>query len=1189
MSEKSTKNAANNMVDLIRELIQQELIKEDNTATCRIMACNSDGSYDINVLPDMVTVIRSVKSISPENLKQGDYAYIFKFKNKLNNAVIIAKIGGVGSDVRFLTARDESGNVVNVSGGPFLPLTGGTLTGSLNVTPDSTSSHKHVRVNAPSGSAYAELSTFTSSSTTRARLTLNDGSGSPTEYRTKEIKIGDYTLSFPDLTANKTIATTDYVSGLNDGTNWTSITINGVTRFIPAGGSTDNQRIKAGSTTFGDNDVIDIVAGTNISVTGATSGTGAPKITISATDKYHTTGSWSGLTYTATANGGADPLAFTIPTGTTANTVAVGNHTHTLSLASSSGTPTITLDYNQSYQLTAGGNTIIFKMPASDNTDHYHTPTTAGSSGLKIGTAVGTGLADLYVQFATYGQAGLVSTTTQSFAGDKTLYGNLQIDNNVDDDPARIVIGSNYIRGQLVLWDGQDGNYITLQAENTFNNQVLYIPNEATGRTLATREYSEARYVRYDTNAQGLSNAQKDNARTNIGALSLHGGSADSDFILTGAGGETITFTIDGMVRLRGYGAADTGGILMSSQSGNSPKYAILKTTNLTADHSFEFPNKDGTFAMTSDIPTVNNGYLYIYGNSTMAALFGANQSGNSTLNIVGSGNVTVAADSDTHTITISAPAPSYPVTDVTVGGTSVVSNTIAVLGAAAGKGVATSVASGNNDLVTSGAVWTAIDNLPEPMIFKGTLGIGGTISVLPAASSVNEGYTYKVITAGTYAGQAAKVGDVFVSNGSEWVLIPAGDTDSDTWRNIQVDGTELLGTGISTGAVNFVSGANVALRGSGHDITISATNYYHTTGSWSGLTYTATANGGAGELAFTIPTGTTSTTVAVGDHTHDTRYVRFDINSQGLGDTEKANARTNIGAGTYSKPSGGIPDGDLATSYLPLSAGSLKALTGSLYVKPSETLSPNSITSTGNILIYTSANYKTYIDGGFVLGSPHSTGNSIFARQYSGMLHADRTYTLPDITGTFILDAGAQTITGLKTISNSSGLAFTDSHTTSYIKTYTYGDGSDVPYESGIQLDARHVILSGNNFTGSDVIAVNNGSLYVNGLSINRGTNCIYFGLDTDSMINNGFYFQGVSDSNSPRLQPNASGYGLRLPDTSSWNADRMVATEEWTSNKFVRFDTNAQGLTDTQKANARTNIGAGGAVAIVDLTALA
>lgn len=46
-------------------------------------------------------------------------------------------------------------------------------------------------------------------------------------------------------------------------------------------------------------------------------------------------------------------------------------------------------------------------------------------------------------------------------------------------------------------------------------------------------------------------------------------------------------------------------------------------------------------------------------------------------------------------------------------------------------------------------------------------------------------------------------------------------------------------------------------------------TNYYHTTGTWNGLTYTAKANGGAGALAFTIPTGTSSTTVALGNHTH--------------------------------------------------------------------------------------------------------------------------------------------------------------------------------------------------------------------------------------------------------------------------------------------------------------------------------
>lgn len=110
----------------------------------------------------------------------------------------------------------------------------------------------------------------------------------------------------------------------------------------------------------------------------------------------------------------------------------------------------------------------------------------------------------------------------------------------------------------------------------------------------------------------------------------------------------------------------------------------------------------------------------------------------------------------------------------------------------------------------TKSEVDTLIDNLPEPMIFKGTLGVGGTIQSLPTASASNEGYTYKVIADGTYAEQTAKVGDVFTSNGSEWVLIPSGDEDTDTWRNIKVNGVEKLGNGISSGAVDFEDTANV-------------------------------------------------------------------------------------------------------------------------------------------------------------------------------------------------------------------------------------------------------------------------------------------------------------------------------------------------------------------------------------------
>jgi hypothetical protein len=56
-----------------------------------------------------------------------------------------------------------------------------------------------------------------------------------------------------------------------------------------------------------------------------------------------------------------------------------------------------------------------------------------------------------------------------------------------------------------------------------------------------------------------------------------------------------------------------------------------------------------------------------------------------------------------------------------------------------------------------------AIEALPSPMIFKGTLGIGGTLNELPEASTATIGHTYKVITTGTYGIISAKVGDIII------------------------------------------------------------------------------------------------------------------------------------------------------------------------------------------------------------------------------------------------------------------------------------------------------------------------------------------------------------------------------------------------------------------------------------------
>lgn len=108
--------------------------------------------------------------------------------------------------------------------------------------------------------------------------------------------------------------------------------------------------------------------------------------------------------------------------------------------------------------------------------------------------------------------------------------------------------------------------------------------------------------------------------------------------------------------------------------------------------------------------------------------------------------------------------------------------------GAAASHGVSNSIGmnpTSNGNLATEYAVREAIDALPAGVVFKGSLGIGGTITELPAASPSNEGWMYKVIVSDTYAGQSAKVGDMFISNGSEWVLFPSGDESDGTVTSV--------------------------------------------------------------------------------------------------------------------------------------------------------------------------------------------------------------------------------------------------------------------------------------------------------------------------------------------------------------------------------------------------------------------
>ena len=126
-------------------------------------------------------------------------------------------------------------------------------------------------------------------------------------------------------------------------------------------------------------------AGNHTHTLSLASDTGTSALTLAASTKYKLTAGGSSFIFTtppnttysskAAASGGTAVSLVTtgekytwnnkssLTIGTTATTAAAGNHTHTLSLATSTDTNQLTLAASTKYKLTAGGNTYVFTTP----------------------------------------------------------------------------------------------------------------------------------------------------------------------------------------------------------------------------------------------------------------------------------------------------------------------------------------------------------------------------------------------------------------------------------------------------------------------------------------------------------------------------------------------------------------------------------------------------------------------------------------------------------------------------------------------------------------------------------------------------------------------------------------------------------------------------------------------------------
>ena len=172
------------------------------------------------------------------------------------------------------------------------------------------------------------------------------------------------------------------------------------------------------------------------------------------------------------------------------------------------------------------------------------------------------------------------------------------------------------------------------------------------------------------------------------------------------------------------------------------------------------------------------------------------------------------------------------------------------VLGAAALKGVDTSIPSTptNNNVPTTAAIVGYVDTQigqtmgsANALVFKGTIGTdpSDTISTIPVGG-YKVGWTYRVTTAGTYAGENCEVGDLLIA--IEDATTNQSAADNSHWIVAQgnVDSGLFKGTNSFTDThVLIADGTNGKVKDSGFTLGKSVPS----NAVFTDTTYTATAN----------------------------------------------------------------------------------------------------------------------------------------------------------------------------------------------------------------------------------------------------------------------------------------------------------------------------------------------------------
>lgn len=370
------------------------------------------------------------------------------------------------------------------------------------------------------------------------------------------------------------------------------------------------------------------------------------------------------------------------------------------------------------------------------------------------------------------------------------------------------------------------------------------------------------------------------------------------DGITVSSSGTAITSSGTRTISLNAATSDTIGGIKVGyTTSGKNYKVQLDSNNNAYVNVPWTDNNTDtkNTAGTTEKLDTK----LFLVG----AASQGANpQTYSNTKVYIGSNNclysngTKVSVEGHTHNYLSSLPSHTHSYTELTGSVADAADQAIVSSGTANGwklyslksaaqKTATTSVSSSSTDsqVPTAKAVYTAITSgikANDAMIFKGTLGTSGTITALPASHKIGD--TYRVTTAGSYAGVQCEVGDLVIcitagtaANNAHWTVAQTNIDGAVTGPSSSTDGRVALFSGTSGKVLkqsSYTIGKSVPSDAKFTDTVYTHPSYtqvssglYKITTNSTGHITAATAVVKADITALGIPS--TNTTYAVADH----------------------------------------------------------------------------------------------------------------------------------------------------------------------------------------------------------------------------------------------------------------------------------------------------------------------------------